>query len=59
MSYILHRSLGVELPVAVKGDGCTIVDADGKRYLDACGGAAVSCLGHSRPDIYKAIADQM
>jgi adenosylmethionine-8-amino-7-oxononanoate aminotransferase len=59
MSYVLHRSLNTDLPIAVKGDGCTIIDSKGKRYLDACGGAAVSCLGHSRPDVYKAISDQL
>ena len=59
MSHILHRSLAAELPHAVGGDGCYIVDSSGKRYLDACGGAAVSCLGHSRPDVYQAIAEQL
>ena len=59
MSYILHRSLKSDLPHAVAGDGCYIIDSDGKRYLDACGGAAVSCLGHSRRDVYRAINNQL
>lgn len=59
MSYILHRSLKSDLPEAVRGEGCYIIDAAGKRYLDACGGAAVSCLGHSRPDVYRAITAQL
>ncbi len=59
MSHIFHRSLTSDLPVAAKGEGCYITDTDGKRYLDACGGAAVSCLGHSRPDVYAAITAQL
>ncbi len=45
-------------PVAVSGDGVHIVDAAGKRYLDASGGAAVSCLGHSHPAVIAAIREQ-
>ncbi len=47
------------MPVAVRGEGCYIVDASGKRYLDASGGAAVSCLGHSHPRVLAAIAAQL
>lgn len=59
MSYVLHRNLNDELPQAVRGDGCHIIDSNGKRYLDACGGAAVSSLGHSRPDVYQSIFEQL
>ncbi len=45
-------------PVAVGGDGPYLVDADGKRYLDACGGAAVSILGHNHARIVTAIRRQ-
>ena len=41
MSHVLRRSLTATQPVIVKGDGAYLVDSDGKRYLDACGGAAV------------------
>jgi adenosylmethionine-8-amino-7-oxononanoate aminotransferase len=47
-----------QLPRAVNGDGIYIIDADGKRYLDGSGGAAVSCLGHSDADVIRAIQDQ-
>lgn len=57
-SRIFGRGSGT-LPVAVRGEGCTIVDADGKRYLDGSGGAAVSCLGHSDPDVRAAIHAQL
>ncbi|MDX1609680.1 MAG: aspartate aminotransferase family protein [Halofilum sp. (in: g-proteobacteria)] len=59
MSHVFHRDPRAELPVAVRGDGPYIVDADGHRYLDASGGAAVSCLGHSHPAVIEAIRDQV
>ncbi len=47
------------LPVAFShGDGSYLFDTDGKRYLDALAGIAVSTLGHNHPDLVKAIADQ-
>jgi len=58
MSHILHRSLRFTPPVAVSGRGMYITDADGKQYLDACGGAAVSCLGHGHPDVLAAMHEQ-
>ena len=45
-------------PVAVRGDGVYVVDGSGKRYLDASGGAAVSCLGHSHQAVIEAIREQ-
>ncbi len=59
MSHVLHRSLLQSYPTAVKGDGVYIIDADNKRYLDACGGAAVSCLGHSDTSVIAAIKNQV
>jgi len=59
MTHILHRTLSRSFPVAVGGDGTTLVDADGKRYLDASGGAAVSCLGHGHPEVRAAIHEQV
>ena len=47
------------MPVAVSGSGVEIVDADGKCYLDASGGAAVSCLGHGHPDVLAAMRKQL
>jgi hypothetical protein len=46
-------------PVAVRGEGVYIIDADGKRYLDASGGAAVSSLGHNHPRIVEAVKAQL
>ncbi|WP_442487087.1 aspartate aminotransferase family protein [Halomonas litopenaei] len=59
MSRVFHRHLKASYPTAVAGDGPYLVDAAGKRYLDACGGAAVSCLGHSDPEVQAAICEQV
>ena len=59
MTHILHRTIGGALPVAACGQGIEIVDATGKRYLDASGGAAVSCLGHGHPAVTAALHAQL
>lgn len=59
MSHVFPRHCHSSLPRAVAGDGCFLVDADGKRYFDGSGGAAVSCLGHSNPRVTQAVKDQM
>jgi hypothetical protein len=59
MTHILHRQIAHEYPVAVSGRGILIRDASGKDYIDACGGAAVSCLGHSHPDVLAAMRAQL
>jgi adenosylmethionine-8-amino-7-oxononanoate aminotransferase len=58
---ILHRQIagGESLPVAVGGEGIEIMDANGRRIIDASGGAAVSCLGHGHPAVNAAIAAQL
>ncbi|KVL32987.1 hypothetical protein WS97_20415 [Burkholderia territorii] len=58
MTTVFHRAPRVTLPVAVAGDGIEIIDSTGKRYIDACGGAAVSCLGHSNQRVIDAIKRQ-
>lgn len=58
-SRILHRQMNYSLPVAVDGEGPYIIDEDGKRYIDASGGAAVSCLGHSNVNVRHAIKSQV
>jgi adenosylmethionine-8-amino-7-oxononanoate aminotransferase len=56
--HVFHRSTGARPPVAVRGEGICLIDSQGRRYIDACGGAAVSCLGHGHPRIVAAIAEQ-
>lgn len=59
MSHIIHRSLRSTPAVAASAQGAYIFDAQGKQYLDACGGAAVSCLGHAHPDVLAAMHRQI
>lgn len=58
-NHIFGRSTKVTPPIASRGDGCYLIDADGRRYLDGSGGAAVSCLGHSNPAVRKALHAQI
>ncbi len=59
MSHVFHRQLSHAYPTAVGGDGAYLIDAEGRRYLDACGGAAVSCLGHSDAEVIEAVREQV
>jgi adenosylmethionine-8-amino-7-oxononanoate aminotransferase len=56
--HVFHRSTDLDLPEVVRGKGIYLFDRDRRRYIDACGGAAVSCIGHGDPRIVAAIADQ-
>ncbi|MGI9297346.1 MAG: aspartate aminotransferase family protein [Gammaproteobacteria bacterium] len=58
-SHIFPRIIGGRLPTVAYGDGVYLVDTDGRRYLDGCGGAAVSCLGHSNAAISAAVKKQI
>ncbi len=58
MTHVFQRQILADMPRAEKGDGIYIIDANGKRYLDGSGGAAVSCLGHSDADVIQAIKAQ-
>ena len=57
-SRVLHRSLRETPPKAVGGEGVWLIGEDGRRILDASGGAAVSCLGHQHPRVLEAMAQQ-
>src|SRR5438128_7208893 len=57
-SRVLHRSLRETPPNAIGGDGVWLIAEDGRRILDASGGAAVSCLGHQHPRVLEAIFRQ-
>ena len=59
MTHILHRAANAVMPVAVGGKGIELFDRNGKGYIDASGGAAVSCLGHGHPDILAALHKQL
>ncbi|MGY3109495.1 MULTISPECIES: aspartate aminotransferase family protein [unclassified Bradyrhizobium] len=57
-SRVLHRSLRETPPKAIGGEGVYLLAEDGRRVIDASGGAAVSCLGHQHPRVIAAIAKQ-
>lgn len=59
MSHIFPRHTKQLPPTAVRGEGCYLYDATGKQYLDASGGAAVSCLGHGDQTIIDAVKAQL
>ena len=61
----LGRSQAVFMPnvapaplVVERGEGCYVWDVEGRRYLDAISGIAVSALGHGHPQLASALADQ-
>jgi len=57
-SRVLHRSLRETPPKAIGGEGVWLIGEDGRRILDASGGAAVSCLGHQHPRVLEAMSRQ-
>src|SRR5207248_5477328 len=59
MTHLIHRNLRAVPPTAVSASGIDIVDRDGRRYIDASGGAAVSCLGHAHPHVLQAMHTQI
>jgi adenosylmethionine-8-amino-7-oxononanoate aminotransferase len=59
MSHVFPRHSKNPTPTAVSGEGCYLIDSDGKRYFDGSGGAAVSCLGHGDAEVTAAIKDQL
>jgi len=59
MTHVFHRNPQHTLKRAVRGQGVSLFDEDGREYIDASGGAAVSCLGHGHPDVIAAIKAQL
>lgn len=59
MTHIIHRSLRQTPRVAASSCGIYITDEHNKQYIDASGGAAVSCLGHAHPDVLAAMHAQI
>jgi acetylornithine aminotransferase len=58
MSHVMNTY--ARLPVAfVRGEGCWLWDAQGKRYLDGMAGVAVCGLGHSHPKYVAALREQV
>jgi len=59
MSHLVHRSFRSDPPLAVRGEGIYLYDADGRQIIDGSGGAAVACLGHGHPKVIAAIKAQL
>jgi adenosylmethionine-8-amino-7-oxononanoate aminotransferase len=57
-SALFPRSFRKDYPVAMRGEGCWIVDQTGRRFLDASGQAAVISIGHGVAEIGRAMAEQ-
>lgn len=55
----LMNTFGRPQRLLVRGEGCYVWDADGKRYLDLLGGLAVNSLGHAHPMLTSAITTQL
>jgi adenosylmethionine-8-amino-7-oxononanoate aminotransferase len=55
---VFPRNFLKTYPQAVRGEGCYIFTSDGKRYLDASGGAAVVTIGHGVESVSRAMAEQ-
>ncbi|MDY0883516.1 aspartate aminotransferase family protein [Dongia soli] len=58
MSYLFPRDMKTTPPTILRGEGSYLIDDQGRRYLDASGGPAVSCLGHNHPAVTAAIQQQ-
>jgi adenosylmethionine-8-amino-7-oxononanoate aminotransferase len=56
---VFYRDPGHDYPVAVRGKGVYVYDANGKQYLDGSGGAAITCLGYCHPEVTDAIREQV
>ncbi|QAV68971.1 acetylornithine transaminase [Salinibacterium sp. UTAS2018] len=54
----MMNTFGVPKVELVRGEGCTVFDSDGKRYLDFLGGIAVNSLGHNHPAVVGALTSQ-
>jgi adenosylmethionine-8-amino-7-oxononanoate aminotransferase len=59
MTHLLHRSIHSAPRLARAASGIRFTDAEGRDYIDASGGAAVSCLGHGHPDVLAALHEQL
>lgn len=58
-THVFYRNPFTRYPTVVRGEGPYLYDEQGKRYLDACGGAIVSALGHRVPEIVEALKAQL
>jgi acetylornithine/N-succinyldiaminopimelate aminotransferase len=53
------NTFGMPKRVFVRGEGCYVWDAEGRRYLDLLSGLAVNALGHAHPTVLSAVTGQI
>ena len=58
-AHSVMNTFGPPKRVFVRGEGCYVWDADGRRYLDLLAGIAVNALGHAHPTVLSAITGQI
>jgi acetylornithine/N-succinyldiaminopimelate aminotransferase len=58
-AHSVMNTFGPPKRVFVRGEGCYVWDADGRRYLDLLAGIAVNALGHAHPTVLAAITGQI
>jgi len=59
MTHLINRAFNQDYPTVAGGKGTRLIDTNGKSYLDASGGAAVSSIGHGHPKVVAAIKKQV
>jgi acetylornithine aminotransferase len=55
----LMQTFGTPKRVFVRGEGCYVWDAEGRRHLDLLAGIAVNALGHAHPTVLSAVTGQI
>ncbi|MEN6567817.1 MAG: aminotransferase class III-fold pyridoxal phosphate-dependent enzyme, partial [Veillonellales bacterium] len=55
---MFYRNLHKDLVEIDHGEGVYLYDSNGRKYLDACAGAAVSNIGHANPKVIQAMTEQ-
>jgi len=55
---VFYRRLGHDYPTIARGEGVYLYDTEGRRYLDAAGGALVVNVGHGVTEVVEALASQ-
>jgi adenosylmethionine-8-amino-7-oxononanoate aminotransferase len=58
-SAVLHRHLEHDFPKIAKGEGIYLHLEDGRKIIDASGGASVGCIGWGNQRVIRAVTNQM
>ncbi|MFL5811877.1 MAG: aspartate aminotransferase family protein [Flavisolibacter sp.] len=60
--FLLHNAQTSMAPLSleiVKAEGCELIDAEGRKYIDLIGGISVANVGHSDPAVIEAVKNQL